>query len=227
MKIFIAGTDTSVGKTVFTGLLGRFLKEEGKKVITQKWVQTISPQEENDTIRHKEIIGLVDEVTEKYKNDICPYVFKTPCSPHLAALIEKTDIRVELIKDSMDRLDNDFDYVLIEGTGGVLVPINDKILLADIMSEFSIPTIIIAENRIGAINHTLLSLETLQRRNIDILGIVFMNNINTDKFILENNIEIIEKFSGEKVFGMLPHCENIEDLYLSFRPIAVDLLNVI
>ncbi len=189
--IFVAGTDTNVGKTIVTGLLAMCLIENGYSVVTQKWVQTGQ--------KKKGGFG-------KYSSSMAPYSFKFASSPHLAARLEGRHIRKDKIKRCFRYLSANFDVVIVEGTGGLLVPLNSNTLLIDVIKELNIPVLLVIENRLGAINQALLSIEALRARRIKILGMIF-NNIsnNTDKRILKDNPNIINKLTGIKILGILPY----------------------
>ena len=162
--IFVTGTDTGVGKSVITGLLTRYLKRRGYSVITQKWVETGSRGVSSDTSLHLKIAGIRQDETKNYFNDICPYVFKLPASPHLAAEAEDMKINISKIKKSFKRLAKDFDFVIVEGTGGTLVPINKNKLLIDIAKELNLSVLVVVRNKLGAINpvsYTHLTLPTI------------------------------------------------------------------
>ena len=219
--IFITGTDTEVGKTVITGLFGRFLLENGLRVATQKWIQTGSRDFLSDISIHLKIMGIKRHKNEKYLTDMAPYTFKFPASPHLAARMENIEIKPQRIVTAFHKLQEAFDFVVVEGSGGALVPINDHELMLDIVEQLSLPVIIVAGNKLGAINHTLLTIEALKKRNMKILGVIFNRTTKTqDEIILEDNIQIVEKLSGVKVLGELKYEANEETLYSRFTPIA-------
>lgn len=199
--IFITGTDTSVGKTVVTGLLGRYLKEKGLKVATQKWIQTGCMDVSEDILEHDLIMGRGPDNATPLR---MPYILKYPASPHLASRLDDVKINVENIKAAFNELLESSDVVLAEGAGGLLVPVNEEVLIADIVKDLDIPAILVVENRLGAINQALLTIESMKRRGIRLLGIVF-NRLTPrgDEMILNDNKDIIAKISGVTVFGEL------------------------
>lgn len=224
--IFITGTDTGVGKTMVSGMLARALLEEGQNVITQKWIQTGSDTFSDDIDTHLELMKRKREDIEGCMQDVAPYVLSFPSSPHLAAEIEKTSIDAEKIKNSFLRLKSKFDFVVVEGSGGLKVPISDKTLMVDIVDDLKIPTIIVAENKLGAINQTLLTVDALKERNMPILGIIF-NRLSEgmwDEIVLKDNKSIVERISQVEVLGELGFSRNFDFLYEGFRRIAVRIL---
>ena len=125
--IFITGTDTSVGKTIITGLLARFLLDKGFSVITQKWIQT-GFSFPKDLYTHLKIMKKSKDYIKNYINYVSLYNFKFPSSPHLASKLENKKINIDRIKNSLEKL-FEFDYVIIEGIGGLYVPLTIKITL--------------------------------------------------------------------------------------------------
>lgn len=214
--IFVTGTDTGVGKTIVTGLFARYLKEKGHRVITQKWIQTGSAIFSSDIASHLEIMGCDRKYVRNYLPYVSPYTFKTPCSPHLASKIEGKRISAEKIKRSLEVLSKEFEFVIIEGIGGALVPFNKKRLVIDIARELNLPVVVVAGNKLGAINHALLTIEALKRRKMKILGIIFDNVRNENKTILKDNSRILQALSGQKILGVLPWIEEYDSLYKKF-----------
>ena len=203
MMIFIAWTDTSVGKTVVTGLLARHLTEKGYRVATQKWVRTGCR-------------GRTDKVSA-----LEPYKFKFPASPHLASRLERRRIDIGKVINSTKAFSRRFDFVIIEGTGGLMVPLNEKTMIIDTVKALKIPVLLVAANKLGAINHALLSVEALRRRNIKIIGTIFNNLFkNENRIILEDNPKIIEKLSGVKTLGILLYAKNPLTLEARFSKIG-------
>jgi len=215
--IFITGTDTAVGKTVVTGLLARYLLAAGYSAITQKWIQTGSDASPPDIAAHLDLAPM----TKLPLDDICPYRFTLPASPHLAAANEKTRIDLAKITTGFNKLAAQFDFVLVEGIGGILVPYNSKSLVVDIAADLKLPLIIVAKNKLGAINHTLLTIEAAKARAMKILGIVFNESDSEESPpIAEDNPKIIADLTGVTILGMLPWSADKSTLIESFDPIG-------
>ncbi len=220
-SVFITGTDTGVGKTEVVGLLGRYLLEAGCSVVTQKPIQTGAADLSLDVDRHLELMGRTRGDIERYLGDVEPYVFGLAASPHLAAKVENKRIDAEKIRGSFEVLSDEFDCVIVEGLGGVLVPFDGESLAIDIFKGFGLPVVIVAANKLGAINHTLLTIEALKARGMEILGVVFNSQPGKqEQLVLEDNPKIIGELSGETILGVLPWERETQVLYKAFGPIG-------
>jgi len=220
--IFITGTDTGVGKTIVAGLLGRSLKEKGINVITQKWVQTGCIDVSEDISMHAKLMDTDMAILKEYYSDMVPYIFKFPSSPHLAASLEQKSIDSAKIKNSFQRLSEDFDYVIVEGSGGMLVPLNEEETIIDIAAELGLEILVVVGNRLGVINQTLLTIEALKRRNMKIAGLIFNHpSKGGDEVILKDNIEIIKRITGEKVLGEVPYGKDYNSLRKAFNVLSI------
>ena len=224
--IFIAGTDTGVGKTVVAGLLSRYLLEKGYRVVTQKWVQTGCKGFSSDIDIH---LRFMRKKRDDYQGHLClmmPYVFQFASSPHLAAGSENKRIGVSKIKKCLKALSSQFDFVIVEGVGGLCVPLNAQTMLIDVVKEMNLPVLLVVGNRLGAINHALLSIEALRSRKIKTLGMIF-NNVaeGENRTILKNNPRIIKKVSGENLLGILPRMKSPYELQRQFNRIGAKILN--
>ena len=227
--VFITGTDTGVGKTIVAGLLGRFLLDRGRRAITQKWIETGSDGFPEDIARHLELMKKKKRDINDYSPYVSPYTFKFPASPHLAARLERKTISKDKIKKSFLFLKDRFDSVIVEGIGGALVPFNGKGLVMDIAKELDIPVLLVVANKLGCINHTLLTIEAMKRRSMKVIGIIFNNNQSGGKenIISKDNPRIIKKLTGERTLGILPYSRDTHKLYKSFLPIGNKILKVV
>lgn len=172
MIIFIAGTDTGVGKTMATGLMARWYASKGCTVITHKMVQTGCAGISHDIITHRQLMG-VDMLPEDRNGLTCPFVFRFPGSPHLAAAIERKEVDPSHIASTVDELALRFDVVLVEGVGGLCVPLTKSITALDLISAQKWPVVLVSGPRLGSINHTFLSLEALHTRRICLLALIY------------------------------------------------------
>ncbi len=202
--LFITGTDTDAGKTIFCAQLLAFLRRKGINAVSQKWVQT-GCEETDDAALHIDTAGLAQPEAPDL---ITPVRFAYPASPHLAARLEGKDVDVRIISSALNNLMQRYDIVLCEGSGGALVPLADSLLLSDYAAQLGLPAIIVSANKLGCINHTLLTVEALKSRNIPVLGIAFMRVLaEADEIIAEDNVETVRKLSGVTVLGELDWLE--------------------
>lgn len=219
--LFVTGTDTGVGKTVITGCLARYLFRKGYNVITQKWIQTGCNQNFPSDIKvHLKIMNHNLNDIKRYLPYVAPYVFNKAFSPHLASKMANKRISINKIMQSFKILSRRFDFVIVEGLGGVLVPLNEKRLVIDIVQQLDLSVLVVIGNKLGAINHTLLSIEALTLRKIKILGLVFNNLKRENKRILRDNPRIIKSLTKQRIFGVLPREATYQKLYEKFIPIG-------
>ena len=154
-------------------MAARFLSRQGITVITQKMVQTGSTGKiADDLLLHRRLMG-IEPLAEDVLGMTCSYLFKFPASPHLAAARENCRIDPAKITTDTQRLLEINDAVLLEGAGGLFVPLNDDCMIIDYVHKLPCPVILVTSGRLGSINHTLLSLEAISNRKIPLAGIVF------------------------------------------------------
>ena len=191
--IFITGIDTDAGKTIATGLLARYLMSSGYSAITQKIVQTGCDGFSEDIRLHRQLMGIAPtEVDEQGLT--CPYLFKLPASPHLAARQEHTYIEPERRARATAQLEQQYEYVLIEGVGGIYVPLNDSMTVLDYIAKHNYPVILVSNAKLGSINHTLLTLEALSHRYLNLMGIIYNEYPPENPLITEDSKQIFIKF---------------------------------
>lgn len=187
-EIFVTGTDTGIGKTVVSAILAKALDGSYWKPIQA------GLEEETDTEFVKRTTELPDSQIKEER-----YKLNTPMSPHAAADIDGVSIRMEDFEMPEYVTDN----LIVEGAGGLMVPINGRDMIIDLISYFELPVVLVARSTLGTLNHTFLSLEALRKRDIPILGVV----LNGPQH--ESNRETIEKY-GE--IEILAEIENISRL---------------
>jgi dethiobiotin synthetase len=187
---FITGIDTDVGKSYATGLAARFLLRRKISVVTQKIVQTgTSETIADDILLHRRLMG-IEPLPVDHEETTCPYRFRFPASPSLAAKLENQSVDPSVITGATARLLETFDTVLLEGAGGINVPIRQDYLIADYLQECRYPLIVVTTGKLGSINHTLLTLEAAAHRHIPLAGIVFNHYPPSDAAIRDDAIWI-------------------------------------
>lgn len=189
---FISGIDTGCGKTHITGQLAKAMMNAGLSVITQKLVQTGSKDISEDIAEHRRIMG-VNFFPEDNAGLTCPYIFSFPASPHLAARIENKTIHTEVLTDATKKLAKQYDIVLIEGAGGLHVPLTEGILTIDYIQRQKYPLILVSSSKLGSINHTLLSIESCALHKIDLKAIVYNRFPDDNNTIADETYNIIQK----------------------------------
>lgn len=204
---FITGIDTDIGKTICTGLFAKWLREQNHSVITQKPMQTGCDGISEDIKAHRELMG-IDLLEEDLSGLTCSYIFKKPCSPHLAAELEKREIDCLRITEATGVLLTKYDNVLIEGAGGLCAPMSRTVNSIDYVQQQKYPLIIVSSSRLGSINHTLSLVELCKYRDIEIAGIIYNRYNEQDKEIGDDSRTIITE--GLKKFGFT---SSVVDLY--------------
>jgi dethiobiotin synthetase len=195
--LFVTGTDTGVGKTLLSALLVAALNRKYWKPI-----QTGS-DEGTDRETVKKWAEIADDQT--YAES---YVFPPPVSPHLAAAQQGTTIDLQKVQRPASK-----DPLIIEGAGGVFVPINDDAFMLDLMRKLQAPVIVAARSTLGTINHTLLTLSAIRGAQIPLQGVVMIGHENVE------NRRAIERYGNVDVVGSIPWLETInrETLLSVFR----------
>ncbi len=203
--IFVTGTDTGVGKTVVTAAIAWNLKQSGKDVAVMKPIQTGT-----------NISGLTDiEFVQKVlgadclPDDCCPYSFPDPLAPLVASMLVGQRINIDKIKDSYNRLSSENETVIVEGAGGLLVPILEDYFMSDLALDLDLPIVIVTRPNLGTLNHTLLTLESAEKRGLDVAGIVISNYPWDPGLPEQTNPELILGMTGVNILGVFPNDNSI------------------
>lgn len=205
--IVVTGIDTGIGKSVATGLLGRYLLGLGKRVVTQKPVQTGCVGRCEDILVHRRLMGQ-DLLPEDEQGLTCPYLFAKPCSPHLAASLAGARIDPAVIRRATSILEGRYDLVLLEGAGGVHVPLTEELCLLDYLEQEGYPLVVVSSPRLGSINHTLSLLELACHRGLRVLGVLYNRFQEGDREITDDSARVFAR--ALRRFG---HRDCVIDLY--------------
>jgi dethiobiotin synthetase len=200
MQVFITGTDTNIGKTVVAS-----------------WLCMHSGYSYFKPIQTGTIDATDSQTVQKFVNcKIYPesYSYPKPLSPHIAAKFENEIIDINKIQLPKS------DKLIVEGAGGVLVPINEETLMIDLIKKFNIPTIIVSSSRLGTINHTLLTIEALKARNINILGVIMTGELN------KSTCTTIEYYSNVEILAQIPFLNRINNKELNKIQLSRQLKNI-
>ncbi len=188
-RYFVTGTDTDIGKTVVSAFLVHKLNSLYWKPIQSGILY------DDDTKEVKKICNLAPNRYLKQS-----YLLKEPLSPHLAARLENVTIDTKSIHIPKEYANQD---IIIEGAGGIFVPLNDNTMIIDLIKQLDLETIIVARSGLGTINHTLLTLAALRSYNIKIKGVILKGDYNPE------NKKDIETYGNIKILAQIPHLEEI------------------
>lgn len=191
---FVSAIDTDAGKTYATGYLAKLWKDKGVNVITQKLVQTGNKDVSEDIEKHRKLMQ-IDFTQYDHDKITMPEIFTYPASPHLAAEIDKREINLEKINNCTEQLRECYDVVLLEGAGGLMVPLKRDLLTIDYVAKMGYDMIFVTSGKLGSINHTILSLEAIKSRGINLKMMVYnMFPTPQDKTIMMDTMEYIKTY---------------------------------
>ncbi len=197
---FITGTDTDAGKTYVTCLLLEALRRAGKNVAGYKPF-VCGPRTDAHQLLDSSSPGLtLDEV-----NPVC---FKTPAAPYTASLLENKPVPVAEARAGFQHLAARFEHVLIEGAGGWEVPLAEGMTMADFAQSLAVPVILVVNNRLGALNHSLLTLRNITARGLACAGVILNHPAPERDAVSISNRLVLERFSGVPVIAEIMHGES-------------------
>lgn len=212
--IFITGTGTDVGKTFVTGLILKKLNENGKKAAYFKAAMSGNVYSETgelipgDAVWVKQASGITQSVRE-----MCPYIYEHAYSPHLASRLEGNPVRLDVVKKAFDKVCETYDYVTVEGSGGILCPLDIEenaltgfhkgrrpLWLEDVIKELGLACLIVADAGLGTINSVVLTAEYMRAKHIEIKGLIF-NHFHPGNVLEEDNLRMCAWKTGLKVLA--------------------------
>lgn len=215
--VYIIGTNTDVGKTFVSGLILKKLIEEGLNAGYYKPVLSGAIRSGDKLIPMDcEEIMKISGIKEEYSNMVS-YILEHPYSPHLASEVEDVSISFEKIKEDYLKVKKKYDFILCEGSGGIICPINfseKKIMLEDIILELDLPILLVSNSGLGAINHTVLTISYLKSLGIKVSGII-LNGFDRKNIIHRDNKRIIKELTGIKRIANVPKLKSSDDYDLN------------
>ncbi len=191
--IFISGIDTDAGKTYATAFYAKKLAENGCRVITQKFIQTGCRDSSEDIEAHRRLTG-TGTLPEDIEGLTAPVIFTYPASAQLAAKIDGREIDLNVIENATARLLERYDRVLIEGAGGLMVPISDDYFAIDYVAAHHLPLVLTTNGVLGSINHTILSLEAIKARGIELRAVIYNEFFDSDPIIAADTKDFIRRY---------------------------------
>lgn len=198
--IFVTATDTGVGKTVFSCGLVCLLKKRGIDVGVMKPFTSGNRQDALLLLQAQDYLSpsplLGEGRGEEIIAEVNPQFFPKPLAPYIAAKLKKKKINLKKVFRSFDKILQKHKFVVVEGIGGVLVPLTKKYFLIDLIKDFGLPTIVVARAGLGTINHTLLTLKTLKEKGIKVLGVV-LNGTKNKSLAERTNQAVISQYNKD------------------------------
>ena len=200
---FVTGTDTEVGKTLVSGALILKLRELGRNAIGFKPVVAGTYQGQNGEYINEDIETLLVASNLAQTESICPFVLDKPAAPHIVAKANGIELNVNKLLESFTGIQNENDFVVVEGAGGFIVPLNDHESLADFAQKIDLPIIVVVGMKLGCLNHALLTIEAIKTRKMKIAGWV-ANALAQEMSLLNENIQSLQDRIDAPFLGMIP-----------------------
>jgi len=208
--IFVTGTDTGVGKTTVTSAMVAFLslRKKFNVGVMKPFESGLSKGDKDllpwDAICLREASGSADDL-----NLISPYTFEAPLAPEVAAQLENVTIDLDVVDRIYRTIQSAHDLVVIEGAGGVMVPIRKNFFYVDLIQRWNAPTLIVSRLGLGTINHTLLTVHLLKERGASILGEILNNTGGLSDVAGRTNPDVLKEYLDVPVFGIFPHVKDL------------------
>jgi dethiobiotin synthetase len=201
--LLVTGTDTGIGKTFVACALAHALRARGRTVAVMKPVETGVVSEPEDALRLR--AAAADPAP---LDDICPYRLRAPLAPAVAARAEGVTIDLARLETLIRRRQAAADVLLVEGAGGLLVPIRDGITYADLAARLGLPLLVVAANRLGTINHCALTARVAAAAGLTVLGFVLSQPTLDHDPSIASNTATIERLAGLICLGEIPHLDD-------------------
>src|SRR5262245_11350912 len=205
--VFITASDTGVGKTLVASALVVRLVQQGIDVGVMKPIETgvsRSTKARSDGVRLRYAAGTQDRMAE-----VCPYIFRLPVAPLFAARAERATVRVATIMRGFRALYRKHALMVVEGVGGIYVPITQSLTTLDLIIKMKFQAIIVGHSGLGGINHALLTLHVLREQKIPVLALVLNQrrpvHTKTARMQEQSTVSLLRKFAGVPVLGPLPY----------------------
>jgi dethiobiotin synthetase len=198
--VFVTGTDTGVGKTVVGCALAELLRRRRVDIGVMKPIETgVGPQGPLDAIALVEAAAVRDDLAL-----VCPERFELPAAPTVAAAHEGRSVDLDAVRRAYATLRERHRFLLVEGAGGLLVPIAERFAMADLARELALPLLVVTRASLGTYNHTLLTLEAAERRCLAVAGVVISHGRSAISTADEENLQALRVELGTRLVGELP-----------------------
>ena len=209
---FITGTDTGVGKTVTTACLLSLYRKHRLNVGVMKPIETgVDPECSSSANSDAKFLLEIAQCSDPL-SQVSPVRLKTAASPFQAAKIDNRVIDMDRIFNSFHQLSDKYDNLLVEGIGGLLVPLKPDYLVCDLIRDLGLPLLVVGKNALGTLNHTLLTLRAAEQAGIPVKGVILNRTEAGGKDAIESGYaDIITEFSGIPVLGEIPYMGQISE----------------
>jgi len=209
---FITGTDTGVGKTVTTACLLSLYRKHRLNVGVMKPVETgVDPECSSSANSDAKFLMEIAQGSDPL-SEVCPVRLKTAASPYQAAKMENRAIDMDRIFNSFRLLADKYDNLLVEGVGGLLVPLQSNYLICDLIRDLGLPLLVVGKNALGTLNHTLLTLRAAQQAGLPVKGVILNRTEAGEKDAIESgHADLITELSGVPVLGEIPYLGQISE----------------
>ena len=205
--LFVSGTGTDIGKTYVTGLLLKYIRDNGYDATYFKAALSGAIRDENNNLIPGDAVEVLTMANLDENTDfLVPYIYETAVSPHLASQIEGNPVELSKVRSAYEEVSKKYDYILMEGSGGIVCPIRyegkdnkNNIMLEDIIKFLDLDVILIADAGLGTINSIVTTVEYLKSKNIHVCGII-MNNYK-DELMENDNIKMVEELCDVDVIA--------------------------
>ena len=212
--IFVTGTDTGVGKTIVAAVIARLLRNRGISVGVMKPVTSGCVEvEERLVSEDAELLSWASSV-DRSDPDIAPYLLREALAPSVAAERDKVRIEFATIGAAFDRLAARHDFIIVEGAGGLMVPLAGGLLTADLINHLDLPIIVVARPDLGTINHTLLTTFSAKQLGIGVAGVIINNYPATPDSAAEYAPHLLGSLSGAPLLGVFPHVDGNDQHFM-------------
>ena len=201
---FVVGTDTEVGKTLVSAALIVKLREQGINAIGFKPVVAGTYKNSDGSILNEDIETLrIASDVRPGQAELCPYILDTAAAPHLVAATQGIHLELDTILKAFGQIQSQSDFIVVEGAGGFLVPLNEDQDLGHLAQKMGLPVILVVGMKLGCINHALLTCEAIQSRKLKIAGWI-ANSLSIEMPLLQENISTLQSRMDAPFLGLIP-----------------------
>ena len=220
MNIFVTGTDTDVGKTVISAGLAAIMQSLGYRTGVLKPFQSGAAEQRGFLVSPD--LAFVKKM-DPYVHTHASYVLKAPTAPYIAAEVENIEIDLDIVLRDYSQMNQKCDTVIVEGSGGLMVPVAPNILMSDTAKKLNLPILIVARPDLGSINHTLMTINAAKQAGLKTVGVIINKYPDkTDDIAIKTAPRLIEEYSDAKILGIVRDFSNEQ---LSAGVLIANMLN--